>query len=139
MQHKRGFPGGTSGKPCTCQSRRCKRGGFGPCIRQVPWSRKCHPTSACLSGKNSVFLPPWGEEPGRLQSLRSQRVGHNSEAEYSHINDGFFTTVFWPLPDSLYYNNKILNLSTFLKIGFIFLYFMTQTFINFPIKHFKII
>ena len=26
---------------------------------------------------------PWTEEPGRLQSLRSQRVGHNGAIEHS--------------------------------------------------------
>ena len=37
-----------------------------------PWGRKWQPTP--------VFLPgeiPWTEEPGRLQSMRLQRVGHN--------------------------------------------------------------
>ena len=39
---------------------------------QNNWRREWQPTP--------VFLPgefPWTEEPGRLQSIRSQRVGHN--------------------------------------------------------------
>ena len=82
-----------------------------------------------------AWKAPWAEEPGRLQSTGSQRVGRDWETEHSNINDGFFTTVFWPPPDSLHYNNKILNLPTFLKIGF---FFMTQTCINSTIQHFKI-
>ena len=46
--------------------------GFLPWIRKIPWRREWLPTP--------IFLPgefPWTEEPGELQSLDSQRVGHN--------------------------------------------------------------
>ena len=36
---------------------------------------------------NPVFLPgesPWTEEPGRLQSMGSQRVGHNRATKHTH-------------------------------------------------------
>ena len=49
--------------------RRCR---FDPWVRKMPWRRKWQPTT--------VFLPreiPWTEEPGRLQSMGSQRVRHN--------------------------------------------------------------
>ena len=36
-----------------------------------PWSRKYQPTPLFLPGKI-----PWTEEPGGLQSMESQRVGH---------------------------------------------------------------
>ena len=36
------------------------------------WRRHWHPTPVLLPGKS-----PWTEEPGRLQSTRSQRVGHD--------------------------------------------------------------
>ena len=50
MQHSAmGFPGSTSVKDLTCQCRRCKRLGFDPWIRKIPWSRKWHPTP--------IFLP----------------------------------------------------------------------------------
>ena len=64
-----GFPGGTSGKESIYQ---CQRLGFHPWLRKIPWRKAWQPTP--------VFLPgefPWTEEPGRLQSLGSQRVGHN--------------------------------------------------------------
>ena len=58
-----GFSGGASGKESTC--------GFNPQIGKVPWKRKWHHTP--------VFLPgiPWTEEPGGLQSVASQIVGHD--------------------------------------------------------------
>ena len=56
-----GFPGGTSGKQRACRCRKCKRRGFNPWVRKIPWSRTWQSTP--------VFLPritPWTEEPGGL-------------------------------------------------------------------------
>ena len=36
------------------------------------WRRKWQPTPVFLPGES-----PWTEEPGRLQLMGSQRVGHN--------------------------------------------------------------
>ena len=47
----RGFPGGTSGKESACQCRKCRRHGFDPWVRKIPWSRKCQPTPVFLPGK----------------------------------------------------------------------------------------
>ena len=42
-----------------------------PRIEKIPWRRKLQPTP--------VFLPgEWMEEPGGLQSMGSQKVGHDS-------------------------------------------------------------
>ena len=41
---------------------------FDPWVGKIPWRRKWQPTP--------VFFP-WSEEPGRLQSMGSQRVGHD--------------------------------------------------------------
>ena len=63
-----GFPGGSNGK----ESTRKERPGFDSWVRKIPWRREQQPTP--------VFLPeesPWTEEPGGLQSMGSQRVGHN--------------------------------------------------------------
>ena len=49
-----------------------QRLGFDPWVGKIPWRRAWQPTP--------VFLPkesPWTEEPGGLQSMGSQRVGHN--------------------------------------------------------------
>ena len=68
-----GLSGGSSGKEPNCQCRRHKRPGFNRWVRKIPWRRKWQPTP--------VFLPwgesPWTEEPGGVQSMGSQRVGHN--------------------------------------------------------------
>ena len=52
-----GFPGGTSSKESTCQSRRLKRLRFIPWFGKTPWRKKWQLTP--------LFLP--GEELGRLQ------------------------------------------------------------------------
>ena len=61
-----GFPGGTSGKEPACHCRRLKRHG------KVPWRRAWQPTPVFLPGES-----PWTEEPGELQSMGSQRAGHD--------------------------------------------------------------
>ena len=48
-----------------------KRQGFNPWVRKIPWGRAWQPTPVFLPGESS-----WIEEPGRLQSMGSQRVGH---------------------------------------------------------------
>ena len=49
-----------------------KRHGFDPWVRKIPWRRAQLPSPIFLPGE-----PPWSEEPGGLQSMRSQKVGHN--------------------------------------------------------------
>ena len=45
---------------------------FNPWVGKIPWRRKWQPTPIFLAGES-----PWTEEPGRLQSMGLQRVGHN--------------------------------------------------------------
>ena len=55
-------------------SLQCGRPGFNPSVGKTLWRRKWQPTL--------VFLPrkiPWMQEPGRRQSMGSQRVGHDWE------------------------------------------------------------
>ena len=66
-----GFPGGTSGKEPTHQCRRHKRCGFDPRVRKIPWRRAWQPTPVFLPGESH------GEEPCGLQSMVSQRDGHD--------------------------------------------------------------
>ena len=47
---------------------------------KIPWRRKWQPTSVFLPGKI-----PWTEEPGRLQSIESQRVGHDWMIDHACI------------------------------------------------------
>ena len=67
----RGFLGGASGKEPAYKCRRYKRHGFDPWVRKILWRREWQPTPVFLPGKL------WAEEPGGLQSLELQRVGHD--------------------------------------------------------------
>ena len=49
-----------------------KRCGFNPWVRKIPWKRAWQPIPKFLPGE---FLPM--EKPGRLQSIGSQKDGHN--------------------------------------------------------------
>ena len=69
---KKGFPGGTSGKEPACQYWRRKRYGFNSSVGKVPWRRKWDSTAVFLPGES-----PWTEEPVRLRSMGSHRVGHD--------------------------------------------------------------
>ena len=46
-----GFPGCASGKEPACQCKRCKRHGFDPSVRKIPWRRAQQPTPVCLPGE----------------------------------------------------------------------------------------
>ena len=58
----KGFPGGASGKEPACQFRRCKRCGFDPCVRKIPWRKAEQPTP--------VFLPRESHGQRRLVGYR---------------------------------------------------------------------
>ena len=58
------LPGGTSKEPA-CQCRRCKRCGFGPWVRKIPWRSAWQPSSVCLPGESHgqrslAGYSPWG-------------------------------------------------------------------------------
>ena len=55
-------------------------GGLNPWVRKSPWRRKWQPHSNTLA-----WEIPWIEEPGRLQSMGWQRVGHDWVIERTHI------------------------------------------------------
>ena len=46
--------------------------GFDPWVEKTSWMRAWQPTPVFLPGES-----PWTEEPGGLQSIESQKVGHN--------------------------------------------------------------
>ena len=45
------LPGSASGKESTCQWRRCRRYGFNPWVKKIPWRRKPQPTLVFLPGR----------------------------------------------------------------------------------------
>ena len=62
-----GFPGGTGSKKPACQCRRCKRRGFNPWVRRIPWRRAWPRTPVFLSGKSHgqrslAGYSPWGRK-----------------------------------------------------------------------------
>ena len=58
-----------SGKESTCQCRRCKRCGFNPWVRKIPWRRKWQPTSVFLPGKPHGQRSLAGYSPWDLKEL----------------------------------------------------------------------
>ena len=50
----------------------CKIPRFDPWVREDPLEKEMATISSILA-----WRIPWTEEPGRLQSIGSQRVGHN--------------------------------------------------------------
>ena len=67
MVDKLGFPGGSYGKASVCNA-----GNPGSMGREDPLEKEMATHSSTLAWKI-----PWTEEPGRLQSLGSQRVRHD--------------------------------------------------------------
>ena len=61
-----------SAKEPACRCSRHKRRGFDPWVGKIPWKSAWQPTPVFLLGNI-----PWTEEPGGLQSMGSQRVGHD--------------------------------------------------------------
>ena len=68
----RGFPGGAGGEEPTGQCRRLKRHGFSPWVGKTPWRRNMATHPSILA-----WRIPRTEEPGELQSIVLQRVGHD--------------------------------------------------------------
>ena len=65
-----GFPGGSEGKESACNA-----GDLGsiPGLGRSPGEGNSNPTHSSIL----AWRIPWTEEPGELQSLGLQRVGHN--------------------------------------------------------------
>ena len=74
-----GFPRGTNGKEPSCQCRRRKRLSF----KSLGWEDPLEEEMATHSSIHAWRMP-WMEEAGRLQSIGSQRVGH----DWSHLDAG---------------------------------------------------
>ena len=62
-------PGGSDGKESVCNA---GDQSSIPGVGKIPWKKEMTTHSRIL-----VWRIPWTEEPGRLQSMESQRVGHN--------------------------------------------------------------
>ena len=67
-----GFPSGTSGKEPACRRRTRKEMQVRPLGRKDPLEKGVATHSGILA-----WRIPWTEEPGELQSIGLQRVGHD--------------------------------------------------------------
>ena len=65
-------PSGASGKESTCLCGKPKSRGFDPWAGKIPLEEGMASHSSLLA-----WRIPWTEEPGGLQSMGSQRVGHD--------------------------------------------------------------
>ena len=67
-----GLPGGDNGKESACQGRRHEK------YRFDPWAGRFPGEGAVATHSNILaWRIPWTEEPGGLQSIGLQRVGHD--------------------------------------------------------------
>ena len=76
-QHAMGLPRWHSGKESTCQCRRCKRRGFNPWVKKIPWRRKWQPSPVFLSEKfhgwrSLTEYSPWGHKESDMTEQPSR-------------------------------------------------------------------
>ena len=84
-RHKRGFPGGSDGKESACDAGdRVQSLG-----REDPLEEEVATHSSILA-----WRIPWTEEPGRLQSMGSQRIRHETEQLSIHAYRHKYTDLF---------------------------------------------
>ena len=69
-----------SGKEFFCQYRRCRKHGFNPWVKKMPWSGKWKPTPVLLPGKFH------GQRAWHTTSTGSWRVGHNWACMHEYTN-----------------------------------------------------
>ena len=85
---KNGLPRWCSIKDSACQCRRCKRTGFSPWVRKIPWRRKWQPTPVFLPekfhGQRSLLgYSPWGHK----QSDKTEQLTHTYIPTHMVKND----------------------------------------------------
>ena len=68
----RGSTGGSLGKNLPAKCRRLRRREFDPWVGKITLEQEMATHLSILA-----MEIPWAEEPGRLQFMGSQRVGHN--------------------------------------------------------------
>ena len=74
-----GFPGGTSGKEPTYQSKRYKRLEIYPWVRKISWRKAWQPTPVFLPGesygqRSLAGYSPWGQKQSDMTEA-TQHVG----------------------------------------------------------------
>ena len=83
-----GFPRWCSGKESACQRRTCRRCGFDPWVRKIPWRRQWQPTPIFLPGKSHEQRSLAGYSPRCHREL-----GHRTE----HSRTTMYTGLKWKI------------------------------------------
>ena len=79
--YKEGLPWWLNGKESTCNAGATGDAGSNPGSGRSPGGANDNPLQySCLE------KIPWTEEPGRLQAMGSQRVGHDWATEHTHLS-----------------------------------------------------
>ena len=102
----RGFPGGTRGKESSCQCRRHKETWVWSLGREDLLEKEVTTHSSI-----PAWRIPWTEEPGGLQFMGSQRVGHDWSdwvSKYIHSDPIYFNCY-----TELHYRNKLQSIFFF--------------------------
>ena len=71
-----GFPGGSVGKEATCQCRSCRRHGFNPWVRKIPWRREWLPTPIFQGQRSLVGYSPWGCKESNMTEQLTLSLAH---------------------------------------------------------------
>ena len=83
---RKGFPGGASGKEPACLCRRCKRHGFNPWVRKIPWRRAWQPTLVFLPGESHGQRSLVGYSPqGRTESDTTEATWHTRPVWWGNV------------------------------------------------------
>ena len=85
------FPRWCSGKESTCQWGRHRRFQFNPWIGKISWRRKYPPMLVLFFF--FFWKIPWTEEPGGLQFMGLQRIGHNWASANKHLLWGILLSI----------------------------------------------
>ena len=95
------FPAGTSGKEPACQCSRCKRWGFDPCVRKIPWRRTWEPTPVFMPeeshGKRNLAVTVHRVAKSRIQLKRLSMPActHVGYLEWALIQHSKSTKSLW--------------------------------------------
>ena len=73
LSSNKGFPGDSAGKESAC---------IGEDLGSIPGSGRSPGVTQGMATSILAWRTPWTKEPGGLQSMGSQRVGHNGAINF---------------------------------------------------------
>ena len=103
---------GANGKESACQCRRCKRQGFSPWVRKIPWNRTWKPTPVFLPKKSHGWRSLAGYSPQECEELDMAEHTH-TYTEYCFLTYGPFSD-FTKHPINIFYSKSKKKKKSFL-------------------------